>query len=307
MEDMRPTFHEGWRFCGILGRMPRKNESLYDLFTLHVGNTHTTGYCWGGQQRPLSFEWTTTEAMPSELRSILAKAGKGSADAIVAGVVPAKVSTLQKELQRMKLHSLRFRKDYDLFLRYAPSPAEKIGDDRIAGTLGALAFNDRVPWVVVDVGTAMTVNSISPPVPAKGKSPRKLPCFEGGLILPGARLSLNALAQGTAQLPEISNEQMNRWEPRPIGLNTHDAMLNGVLHAQLAAAVTLAKVQMKNLGPQAHVALTGGLCKVPAFVRAFTASFPKDKVRVVPELVHAGLMTSWLRNLLVELKNAGRS
>ena len=71
-----------------------------------------------------------------------------------------------------------------------PHP-ERVGIDRL---LGALAGRSLAGWpcVVVDAGTAITVNRID----AAGS-------FAGGAILPGLRLMAKSLREHTAQLPEV--------------------------------------------------------------------------------------------------------
>jgi pantothenate kinase type III len=114
------------------------------------------------------------------------------------------------------------------------------------------------------------------------------------LILPGAALSFAALSGGTAQLPATTG-LLTKWKPEWIGRNTNGAIFQGVLQAQLAAAISLAEGQRKLLGKRTRVILTGGLCGVPAFTRGFLAAFPKGEARVSTDLVHDGLLACWKR------------
>lgn len=43
-----------------------------------------------------------------------------------------------------------------------PQPPGKVGKDRLAGALGALALDSNYAWVFVDLGTAITINTVFP-------------------------------------------------------------------------------------------------------------------------------------------------
>jgi len=94
---------------------------------------------------------------------------------------------------------------------------EKVGIDRL---LNALAINqirepDR-PAIVVDLGTACTVDRIS----ADG-------AFEGGAILPGVRLAAEALHTGTALLPRLELDFFD-LPAEVVGKSTQTAMHSGL-------------------------------------------------------------------------------
>lgn len=93
-----------------------------------------------------------------------------------------------------------------------------LGADRFAALVGARG-RTRSPTLVVDAGTAMTVDALA----ADGR-------FLGGMIVPGYRLMLEALARGTAELPAADGHYAD------LARGTDDAIVSGVLHA-LAGAV----------------------------------------------------------------------
>lgn len=90
----------------------------------------------------------------------------------------------------------------------------QLGADIVANAVAAL---DKYPTpiIMIDMGTATTVSYIS--------SKRS---YEGGLMFPGVYLSLNALSDHTAQLPDISLQQPKNL----IGKNTEDCMRNGIVY-----------------------------------------------------------------------------
>lgn len=104
-----------------------------------------------------------------------------------------------------------------------------VGIDRLLTAFaGRRLISDQQPLIVIDSGTATTVNLIT----ADGT-------FRGGAILPGLRLSACALHDYTAKLPLLDTDQLstslqNVDAPLP-GRNTQDAMKAGLFWGQLGA------------------------------------------------------------------------
>lgn len=70
--------------------------------------------------------------------------------------------------------------------------SQQLGADIVSNAVAALE-KYPAPIIMIDMGTATIISYIS----AKR-------CYEGGLMFPGVRLSLDALSDHTAQLPNIS-------------------------------------------------------------------------------------------------------
>ena len=109
----------------------------------------------------------------------------------------------------------------------------QLGADLVAGAVAAL---DKYPTpiIMIDMGTATTISYIS--------SKRS---YEGGLMFPGVRLSLDALSDHTAQLPDISLQHPKSL----IGKNTEDCMRSGIVYG--------------TAGARDLVALAAGLRRLP--------------------------------------------
>jgi pantothenate kinase type III len=207
---------------------------------------------------------------------------------VLAGVVPAYRNELASLLLELGHETLIFRKDLKPEIEIVPRPAERVGDDRIAGALGALALDPRKPWVIVDAGTAMTINAVTPA--RRGGLPR----FEGGLIVPSTVTSLVALSEHSAQLPLVARLPVaGLCHSTFIGRSTEQAMLLGVYHGQIAAAVALAKGQIRQLGPRTRVVLTGRESETAGFHSGFSRTFAPRKAVFNAELVHLGLFSAW--------------
>ena len=90
----------------------------------------------------------------------------------------------------------------------------QLGADLVADAVAALE-KYPAPIIVIDMGTAPTICYLS----AKH-------AYEGGLMFPGVRLSLDALSDHAAQLSDISLQ----YPKNLIGKNTEDCMRNGIVY-----------------------------------------------------------------------------
>ncbi|HUU10737.1 MAG TPA: type III pantothenate kinase [Phycisphaerae bacterium] len=162
--------------------------------------------------------------------------------------------------------------DFPIAVHAEVDEPERVGVDRL---LAALAAHQRTcgPCIVVDFGTAITVN----PVRHDG-------ALMGGAILPGLALMARALAQGTAALPEVRLDET----PPPIGANTEQAIAAGLVHGAAAAVARLIDAARDTVGIPARVILTGGDA---ARIAPLLAPDCRD---VRPNLVLEGLVTAYL-------------
>ena len=141
-----------------------------------------------------------------------------------------------------------------------PSPGA-IGADRLANAAGfAACFG--VPAVVVDFGTAVTFDILSP----EGN-------YIGGVIAPGLNAMTEYLHDRTALLPLIKLR-----EPRGVvGRSTRDAMIAGAVHGYRGLVREILAQIRREAFPnhEPHVIATGGDASLIASgVPAFTAVDP---------------------------------
>ena len=102
-----------------------------------------------------------------------------------------------------------------------------LGADRWAAILGASQANPNKNILIVNAGTASTIDFLSD----KNE-------YLGGWIIPGLDLMLNSLASGTAALPDLDAQQANS-SLNQLGQSTEQAILAGCLNAQVGA-ITMA-------------------------------------------------------------------
>jgi len=124
---------------------------------------------------------------------------------------------------------------------------KEVGADRIADAVGAYDLYGG-PCVVVDMGTATTVEAIS----EKGE-------YLGGAITPGVSISLEALYQQAAALRRVE-----LVEPRSvIGRSTVESIESGTLYGFAGLVDGLVRRFTEELGPSTVVA-TGGFSSLIA-------------------------------------------
>lgn len=119
----------------------------------------------------------------------------------------------------------------------------ELGADRL---VNAVAAFDRLggPCVVVDFGTAITFDAVS----ADGE-------YLGGIIAPGVEISLNALTERAAKLPQVELIEPERL----IGKTTLEAIQSGVIYGFAAQIDGIVERLRDELGEETQVIATGGL------------------------------------------------
>jgi type III pantothenate kinase len=127
------------------------------------------------------------------------------------------------------------------------NPAE-LGSDMVVGAVAGTS-KYPCPQIIFDLGTATTASVID----KDGK-------FLGGAILCGVKTGLNALANSTAQLPQIEIVAPDH----AICASTIDSMRSGTVFGTAAMIDGLIKRFEKELGEKATVIVTGGLGGVVA-------------------------------------------
>ncbi len=150
-----------------------------------------------------------------------------------------------------------------------------LGSDRIVDTVAASSLYP-CPVIVVDMGTMTTLSIVN-----KEKE------FLGGVICPGIRLSQEALAQNTSQLPAISLEAPSR----AIGRNTVECMKSGAIYGTAAMVDGLIRGIKKELpdGEKTTVVMTGGMSR-------WIAPYCREKVMIDSDLLLKGLWILYQKN-----------
>ena len=176
---------------------------------------------------------------------------------IVCSVVPGLTPVLAHACRRLTgRNALIVSNALDTGLTFAVDEPDRVGRDRLADAAAA-ASHYPLPCMTVDMGTATTMTVID-------REARVL----GGAIIPGVGISLEALANGTSQLPHISLDAPKKC----ISTDTVEAMRSGSVYGTAAMLDGMIERMEAELGEPAAVIATGGLggCIIPHCRREIT-------------------------------------
>jgi type III pantothenate kinase len=221
------------------------------LLVVDVGNTQTHLGAYEGTE--LVHDWrfaTVRESTADELGAALSNLlglrglGFGEIDASIGSftvpqLAPEWASMAERYLGR-EMMVVGPGVKTGMAIRY-DNPRE-IGADRLVNSVAAYD-RFRGACVVVDFGTAITYDAVS----AEGE-------YLGGIISPGLEISLEALSERAAKLPNV-----DLGEPRSlIGKSTVDAIRSGVVYGFAAQVDGIVRRLRAELGEEADAIATGG-------------------------------------------------
>ncbi|MBC8351654.1 MAG: type III pantothenate kinase [Planctomycetes bacterium] len=228
--------------------------------TIKLGVADTATDRW-----QLLHEWDTADF---DLSTVATELPPASCRWRVASVHRTAEQTLQQWQQVSRPQDdYRVLAHDDLPLEINVESPERVGMDRLIAAVGA---NDRRvenrPAIIVDAGTAITVDLVD----AAG-------VFQGGVILPGFRLSARALADGTDLLP-IVDATFRTQAPDVIGKSTAGAIRSGLFWGGVGAIRELVARAAAELQTSPQIFVTGGDAERITSYLAEDAEFVSDLV-----------------------------
>lgn len=119
------------------------------------------------------------------------------------------------------------------------------GADLVVADVAALQTY-KPPMIIVDMGTATTMSVLD-----------KNGAHIGGCIIPGVKVSMDALTDRTALLPGLQLDQPKA----AIGRNTVDAMRSGIMMGTASMIDGMIERMEQELGCKTTVIATGGIAK----------------------------------------------
>ncbi len=164
--------------------------------------------------------------------------------------------SVNRQLEGQLAAWIRIRRPQDeyILLEYEHFPLqtdvrapERVGTDRLAAAVAANSLRSpQSPVIVVDVGTAITVDVVT------GDG-----VFRGGAILPGIQTAAAALASATDALPLVEHADLS-VTPAAIGKSTEEAIRSGIIWGSVGAVRELISQITAELSAVPELFCTGG-------------------------------------------------
>lgn len=225
------------------------------VLAIDIGNTNIVIGCFKNDsivfvERMSTNQTGTTLEYAVSVKSVLEIYGIGIDEVegcILTSVVPTLTNTVRKAVEtitRKKCMVVGPGIKTGLKINI-DSPAE-LGSDIVVAAVAALEIK-KGPLAIIDMGTATTVFVIN----AKNE-------FIGGMIMPGAAISMDALCSRTAQLPKIAFEAPRKV----ISSNTTECMKSGMIYGFAGSIDGLIDRIEEELQSPVSVIATGGLSEV---------------------------------------------
>ncbi len=210
------------------------------LLAIDIGNTNISFGIFKHDTLLKRFDFPTRNFELNKLKARLGSRPIGCA--IISSVVPKATITLKSALRRLGIYAYIIGKDIKVPIKNLYRKPKQVGQDRLVNAYAGIRFYGA-PLIVVDFGTAITFDCLS-----KKKE------YMGGVILPGLRISLEALSQKTALLPKIKPGKPKEF----IGRDTKNSLLSGIVYGFAALTDNLIERIKNKIGKNARVIGTGG-------------------------------------------------
>ena len=228
------------------------------LLAIDVGNTNMVFGIFSGERLTGTFRLKTDPSRTADELGLLIQGGcrrfgleAGAVeDVIIDSVVPPVMHALREALSSyLGKVPLVVDEDIDPAFPYSVETEEHLGADRSVACVAAIE-KYGAPLVVVDLGTATTVDGVS-----------RQGTYLGGCITAGAGISIEALFQKASLLPRVD---LARPEKVLHGTTVGQVQAGAVL-GYIGAMERLIRQAKEEMGePEAKVIATGGLAPLIA-------------------------------------------
>ena len=195
--------------------------------------------------------------------------------AILCSVVPPLDFMMEKALTRLLgKHPMVVGPGVKTGLNIRLTVQSEMGADIVADAVAALE-KFQPPIITIDMGTATVIGVIS-----------EWRTYEGGLLLPGVNVSLEAMNRRTAQLPAISLQ----YPKSLIGKTTEECMRSGIVYGTAGMLDGIIdRIREEFSGQIVSVVATGG--SAPVIVKYCRNHIVYDKY-----LLMEGLLAIYKKN-----------
>lgn len=228
------------------------------LLAIDIGNTTVTFGVFQGKK--LITTWRVSTAIhrtPDEYANLMLSlmerkdiTGSQIKDVVICSVVPPLLIIFEEVCKHfLKKAPLIVEAGVKTGVRIDMDNPREVGADRIVNAVAAHHLYGGGPLIVIDMGTATTIDVVS-----------KNGDYIGGAIAPGIYISTEALFTRTAVLPRI---ELN-LPKKAIGRNTIAAMQSGVVFGYVGLIEGLVNCIQSELDEKAKVIAAGGFANIIA-------------------------------------------
>ena len=181
--------------------------------------------------------------------------------AIIASVVPQVLNSMKTAIIKLTGKApLVVGPGLKTGLNIAIDNPSQAGADLVVGCVAALREH-KAPMIIVDMGTATTMIVVD-----------KNNAMIGGCIMPGVKISMDALTDRTALLPGLQLDQPRK----AIGRNTIDCMRSGLMMGAACMIDGMIDRMEEELGYKTSVIATGGIAKFVLPMCRHEITYDKD-------------------------------
>ena len=239
------------------------------ILTIDIGNSNIV--LGGVKNDQIVFEarlrtevTKTSDQYCVDLKILMEVYGVSNTDiegAIIASVVPQVLNSMRTAIQKLTgkvplVVGPGLKTGLNILLE---NPGQT-GADLVVADVAALREH-KPPLIVIDMGTATTMSVLD-----------KNGAHIGGCIIPGVKISMDALTDRTALLPGLQLDQPKR----AIGRNTIDAMRSGIMLGTACMLDGMVERMEAELGSKTTVVITGGIAKFIAPMCKTPMIYDKD-------------------------------
>jgi type III pantothenate kinase len=254
------------------------------LLCIDVGNSHIYGGVFSNNEIILRFRLTSKVSTSDEYGIFLKQVLKENECAIehiqkiaICSVVPQLDYSLRAAcIKYFSVDPFFLQSGVRTGLNIKYRQPSEVGADRIANAIAAIQSHPQQNLIIIDFGTATTFCVVTAEK-----------AYLGGVILPGIRLSVDALSRNTAKLPLVEIVKAEQV----IGRSTIDSIQSGVFFGAIGACQELIRrIKAEAFpGQTVHVLATGG----------FASLFDKQGIydELQPDLVLQGIRIAYEMNV----------
>ena len=224
------------------------------ILTVDIGNSNIV--LGGVRDKEIVFEarlrtepTKTSDQYCVDLKILMEVYGVSNTDiegTIIASVVPQVLNSMRTAIQKLTgkvplVVGPGLKTGLNILLE---NPGQT-GADLVVADVAALREH-KPPLIIIDMGTATTMSVLD-----------KNGAHIGGCIIPGVKISMDALTDRTALLPGLQLDQPKK----AIGRNTIDAMRSGIMMGTACMLDGMVEWMEAELGSKTTVIVTGGIAK----------------------------------------------